>query len=97
MKQVEEVLKALSGQLAGKAAANAVVGKMVSAADCHVLPLCEISVGLGAGGGQGVSEGNDKGEGQGSGTGGGAGGSAKVRPVAVLVVDGQGIRVERLG
>jgi uncharacterized spore protein YtfJ len=97
MKQVTDLLETLSAKLTGKAAAKAVLATPISAGDCHVVPLCEVSIGMGSGGGQGVAEGNASGEGQGQGTGGGAGGGAQVRPVAVLVVDKDGIRVERLG
>ena len=97
MKHVTDLLKTLSENLTAKAVANAVMATPVSAGDFHVVPLCEISIGIGSGGGQGISEGDDKGEGVGKGTGGGAGGGAKVRPVAALVVDNDGVRLERLG
>jgi uncharacterized spore protein YtfJ len=97
MKQVNDLLQTLSEKLTGKSAAKAVMATPISAGDCHVVPLCEVAIGMGSGGGQGVAEGDAKGEGQGQGTGGGAGGGAQVRPVAVLIVDQDGIRVERLG
>jgi len=97
MKEVTELLQMLSQRLAGKAAAKAVAGTPISVGDCHVLPLCEVAVGFGGGGGEGISDGDRKGENKGEGTGGGGGGGSRVRPVAVLVVDGTDIRIERLG
>ncbi len=97
MKQVTEILASLSSTLAAKGASKAVVGEMISAGDYHVVPLCEVAIGLGSGGGQGTSDGDANGVGKGEGTGIGAGGSAKVQPVAVIVVDNGGVRIERLG
>ncbi len=97
MKDVVDLLQMLSGNLSQKAAAKTVVGTPISAGEFHVVPLCEVSIGMGSGGGQGTSEGDAGGVGKGDGRGIGAGGSAKVQPVAVLVVDNSGIRIERLG
>jgi uncharacterized spore protein YtfJ len=97
MKHVTDLLQTLSENLTGKAIANAVMATPISAGDFHVVPLCEISIGIGSGGGQGTSEGDENGEGVGHGKGGGAGGGVNVRPVATLVVDNDGVRLERLG
>jgi uncharacterized spore protein YtfJ len=95
MKHVEEILESLSGQLRTLAQGNAVVAKPLSVGDKHVIPLCQLSMGLGAGGGIGEGEADDAaGYAGGKGVGGGAGGGAKVAPVAVVVVDGDEVRIE---
>ena len=97
MKHVTDLLQTLSEKLSGKAAAKAVMATPLSSGDCHVVPLCEVSIGLGSGGGAAVADGEKGGEAQDEGKGGGAGGGAKVLPVAVLIVDNEGVRFERLG
>jgi len=94
MKDVQTLLSLVSGRLAEKARANAVVGKPISVGERHVVPLCELSVGLGGLGGGGQSTGE---EAKGSGVGGGAGGGAKATPVAVLVIEDGKPRVESFG
>jgi len=95
MKHVTEILEALTGQLRSLARGNAVVAKPLSVGDRHLIPLCRLSMGMGAGGGIGEGE-PDTGSGYqgGKGMGGGAGGGAKVAPVAVVVVEGDTVRVE---
>ena len=97
MKAIRELLETISTRLGKLAQANAVMAEPISMGDeVHVIPLCEVSVGFGSGGGTGVSDGDDKGQGVGEGTGGGGGGGARVEPVAVLVIDQQGVRLEEL-
>ena len=93
MKKISELFEKLSGRLENLAKSNAVVAKPISVGDRHVIPLCELGVGFGGGGGMG--EADDKQSGKG--VGGGAGGGAKATPVAVIVVDGESVRIERLG
>lgn len=96
MKDVQTLLSLVSGRLAEKARANAVVGKPISVGERHVVPLCELSVGLGGLGGGGESTGKEAAP-KGSGVGGGAGGGAKATPVAVLVIEDGKPRVESFG
>jgi len=65
-----------------------VVGEPITVEGTTLIPLVNIGFGFGVGGGKG-SEPN-KGSGQGGGTGGGGG----VKPVAVVVVNADGVRVE---
>ena len=78
------------------AQSNAVVTQPVSFGDRHVLPMCELKLGFAGGGGTGEDKGGGEQSG-GQGTGGVAGGSAKATPIAVIVVDGQNVRIESLG
>jgi len=96
MKHIEMLVKKVSDRLTGMAGANAVMAKAVSLGDCHVVPLCELSVGFGSGGGIGEADGETESEGPGKGLGGGAGGGVKVQPVAVLIVDGNEVRLDSL-
>ena len=97
MEEIKGLFKALSDRLTKVAQANAVVGKPISVGERHVIPLCELSLGFGGGGGSAEGEGEGaEGKGQGEGTGGGSGGGAKAAPIAVLVVDGGNVRIEKI-
>jgi uncharacterized spore protein YtfJ len=93
MEGVKRILDIVRGRLSGAALKDAVVSKPISVADRHVLVLSEVSYGFGAGGGSG----DEKGKKATRGSGGGGGGGAKASPVAVLVVDGGKVRLEKLG
>jgi uncharacterized spore protein YtfJ len=92
-------------QLAGKtteylthlAKSGAVMSKPISAGDRHLVPLCELVLAFGSGGGTGEAQGDDAGAGAAKGEGGGAAGAAKTTPVAVLIIDEQGARIQALG
>lgn len=79
---LEEIEKVLS--------TKTVVGEPMTVEGVTLIPLVGIGFGFGAGGGSGKSEIRQKGEG----TGGGAGGGAWIRPVAVVIIDKQGVRIE---
>jgi uncharacterized spore protein YtfJ len=97
MKHVGEILESLSQQLRTLAQGNAVVAKPLVVGDRHLIPLCQLSMGMGAGGGIGEGDADEAaGYAGGKGVGGGAGGGAKVAPVAVVVVDGDDVRLEIL-
>ena len=67
-----------------------VVGEPITVEGTTLIPLICIGFGFGAGGGEGKGEVKQKGEGAGGGTGGGA----WVRPIAVIILDKEGVRVE---
>jgi uncharacterized spore protein YtfJ len=95
METLKKILGSLCARLEALAKGNAVVGKKISVADRHVIPLCELSLGLAGGGGSG--QGGPRGKEESKGQGGGAGGGAKVTPLAVIVVEGGKVRIEHLG
>ena len=66
-----------------------VVGEPMTFGDTTVIPLLTVGFGFGAGGGGGTGQ-----EGRGGG-GGGAGGGG-IKPIAVIVVDASGVRIERI-
>lgn len=65
-----------------------VVGEPIKLEGTTLIPLVSVGFGFGVGGGQGSEP--EKGSGQGGGTGGGGG----VKPIAVVIVDDAGVRVE---
>ena len=67
-----------------------VVGEPITAGDATLIPLVNVGFGFGVGAGKG-SEAN-KGSGEGGGTGGGGG----VKPVAVVIITADGVRVEQI-
>ena len=69
-----------------------VVGQSTTIEGFTIIPLICVGFGFGSGGGIGKCGRKEKGEGEGSGSGSGGGGG--VRPVAVIIVDKTGVRVE---
>ena len=88
MKDIESLFGKAVGEIERILSTKTVVGDPIVVDGNTLIPL--ISVGFGFGGGGG--EGNDpkKGAGTGSGTGGGGG----VKPVALVIVNKEGVRVE---
>ncbi|MBU0553528.1 sporulation protein YtfJ [Myxococcota bacterium] len=97
MKHVTQLLNGLLDRLKALGARNAVVAPPISLGERHVVPLCEISLGLGGGGGQGEGAPHEHAEGYGKGTLMGGGGGVRTAPIAVLIIDGDEVRVEALG
>lgn len=95
MMQIKEMYEAVISRLKALTLRNAVVAKPISVGNRHVVTLCELSVGYGGFGGRG--EGQEDGQGGGKGQGMGAGGKASACPVAVLVIEGDKVRLEQLG
>lgn len=93
MEGVKRILDVVRRRLSRAALKDVVVSKPISVAERHVLVLSEVSYGFGAGGGSG----DEKGKRAARGSGAGGGGGARASPVAVLVVDGGKVRLERLG
>ena len=83
---VEQVL----GQLANSARVDAVFGQPVERAGTIIIPCAEIAVGLGMGTGSGPMDEH----GRPTGSGGGGGGGSRGRPIAVIVMSNDGVRVE---
>lgn len=96
MNDIKNLVAAIGERLKQLAQSNAVVSKPISYGDRHVLPLCQLSLAFGSGGGSQDDE-NNREKSNGKNAGSGTGGSAKATPVAVVVVDGQDVRIETLG
>ncbi len=81
----------LIGRLFDVARTDAVYGEPLMRGDATVIVASELTVGMGVGFGGG--EGGESDGERGSGGGGGGGGYALGRPVAVVTIDAQGVRV----
>ena len=97
MEHLKDMVGRLGEDLRKLAERNAVVASPISVGDRHVVPLCELSLGVAAGGGKGEGGSPDSKHGSGTGVGGAAAGGAKANPVAVLIIDHGAARLERVG
>jgi uncharacterized spore protein YtfJ len=87
---VENLVKTTLGEIEKVLNTKTVVGEAMTFQDTTIIPLITAGFGFGAGGGEGKGEAKQKGEGSGGGTGGGA----WVKPVAVVIIDKEGVRIE---
>ncbi|HUI40024.1 MAG TPA: spore germination protein GerW family protein [Methanothrix sp.] len=87
MEGIAEILKTITTEMQKSLSARTVVGDPVSLDGKTVIPL--VSVGMGFGAGTGMGKGQET-------VGGGGGGGLGMKPVAVIIADEQGVRVERL-
>ena len=90
MEIVENLVRTTLGEIEKVVNTKTVVGEPVTIGETTIVPLISIGFIFGAGGGSGRGEARQKGEGEGGGTGGGA----WVRPVALVVITPQGVKVE---
>jgi len=90
MEDVENLVKTTLGEIEKVLNTKTVVGEPISIQDTTIVPLITAGFGFGAGGGSGKGEAKQKGEGAGGATGGGA----WVKPVAVIIIDKGGVRIE---
>ena len=106
IEQVQDLFSLVSTKITDMSNSDIVVGEPIEAAGCTIVPLSRVSVGFGGAGGQGEGEGipsqgpkksaSKKSFAKGKGVGGGAGGGGKVRPVAVVIFNEDGVTVEPL-
>jgi len=90
MEVVQNLVKTTLEEIEKVLTTRTVVGEPITIEGTTLIPLISIGFGFGAGGGEGKGEAKQKGEGSGGGTGGGAG----VKPIAVIIIDKEGTRVE---
>ena len=88
MANVEQIAKTTLEEIERLLNSKTVVGEPITVEGVTLIPLVSFGFGFGAGGGGGKAP--DKGEGDGSGTGGGGG----IKPVAVVIVTKDGVKVE---
>jgi len=90
MKDVENLFAKAIDEIERMLNTKTVVGEPITVEGATLIPLVSVGFGFGVGGG----EGNDpkKGPGSGGGTGGGGG----VKPVALVIIDKDGVRVESI-
>lgn len=87
---VTNSIEQVFGQLANSARADVVFGQPVERDGGTVIPCAEVAVGLGMGTGSGPMDEH----GRPMGGGGGGGGGSRGRPIAVIVMTRDGVRVE---
>ena len=89
MESVNRLLDTTVGELEKILSTRTVVGDPIEVDGHTIIPLVSVGFGFGGGGGSGTGGGSE-----GEGTGGGTGGGGGVKPVGVIVIDDDGVRVE---
>lgn len=95
----EKMLKTAFCEVERVVTANIVVGDPLRFEDKTIIPVVGMSVDFGGGGGSGIGKATGEGEaGEGvvGGAGGGAGCGFTIKPVALIIIDKEGVRVEQL-
>jgi uncharacterized spore protein YtfJ len=92
MEDVENMVKVTMGEIEKLLSTKTVIGDPVMVDGKTLIPLVSIGFGFGAGSGSGKEATKGEREGLGAGTGGGGG----VRPVAVIVSDAAGVKIESI-
>ena len=92
MEEVEKLFKSSTEEMEKLLSAKSVVGEPVVVNGHTIVPLLSLGFGFGAGGGGGKGKNGDNHDGEGSG--GGTGGGGGVKPVAVIIISKDGVRVE---
>jgi len=90
MDDVEKLVKTTLGEIEKVLDSKTVVGEPIVIEGTTLIPLMSVGFGFAAGGGSGKGETKEATEGGGSGSGGGAG----LRPIAIIVIDKDGVRIE---
>jgi uncharacterized spore protein YtfJ len=90
MESVESLVKTTLSEIEKVLSTKTVVGEPLTVEGTTLVPLISAGFAFGAAGGSGRGEASQKGEGYGGGTGGGA----FVKPVAVVIVAKEGVKVE---
>ena len=94
LEDVERLLKTSADELEKMLSSKTVMGEPVSVGDVTIVPLLSAGFWFGAGGL--VGKGGETSKAEGEGSGGGTGGAGGVKPVAVLIIDKNGVRVEAM-
>ena len=88
MKDVENLFNTTITEIERMLNTKTVVGEPITVEGNTLIPLVSVGFGFGAGGGEGTEKGKC------AGTGGGTGGGGGVKPVALIVINKDGVRVE---
>ena len=92
MEEVERLFKSSTEEMEKLLSSKTVVGEPMVVDGYTIVPLLSLGFGFGAGGG--VGKGNKGNDHDGEGSGGGTGGGGGVKPVAVIIIGKDGVRVE---
>ena len=90
MEDIENMVKTTLSQIEKVLSSKTVVGEPISVGETTLIPLLSMGFGFGAAGGAGKADARQGSEGLKGGTG-GAGG---MRPIAIIVIDKDGVRIE---
>jgi uncharacterized spore protein YtfJ len=93
MEEVEKMIKTSMGEIERLLSTKTVVGEPITAEGNTIIPLVSFGFGFGAGGGPGGVPGKGDKEGKGAGMAGGTGGGGGIKPVAIIVINKDGVRV----
>jgi len=88
MKNVEELFGTAISEIERMLNTKTVVGDPITIEGNTLIPLVSVGFGFGAGGGEGTDPN------KGGGTGGGTGGGGGVKPVALVIINKDGVRIE---
>ncbi len=95
MEEAKKLVEIVTEKLTTLAKESAVLSQPIAVDGRYVVPICSLGMGYGGGGGGG-NELTPSGEEGPGGSGMGGGGGAGVKPLAVLIVDGDQVRIESL-
>ena len=90
MQDVEKLLKTAIEEIERVLNTKSVVGEPITVQDNTIIPLVSIGFGFGAGIGMGKTPDSKKGEGAGGGTAGGGG----IKPIGIIVISKDGVRLD---
>ncbi len=100
MEDIEKLVATSMGEIEKLLSTKSVIGEPITIEGNTVIPMMSIGFAFGAGGGSGKGGGKgDKGhsrEGSGEGIGEGTGGVGGIKPVAVLIINQDGVKVESI-
>ncbi len=92
MEDIEKLIKTTMGEVQKVLNSKTVVGEPVTIGSTTIIPLLSVGFGIGAGGALG--KGDDKQEGETPSSGSGSAGGAGAKPIAVIIIDKDGARIE---
>jgi uncharacterized spore protein YtfJ len=94
MEDIENMVKTTLSQIEKVLSSKTVVGEPISVGDTTLIPLLSVGFGFGAaGGGAAKPDAKLAGEAPKTGTS-GTGGAGGLRPIAIIVIDKEGVRIE---
>ena len=94
MAETQDLVKTTMEEIRGVLSPGSVVGEPIVVGGSTIIPL--VSVGFGFGGGSGAGKGGKSEKETSEGRGGGTGGGGGVKPVALIIVNEEGVRVEAI-
>ena len=90
MEDIENMVKTTISQIEKVLSSKTVVGEPITVGETTLIPLLSMGFGFGAAGGAGKADSKQGNEG----LKGGAGGAGGMRPIAIIVIDKDGVRIE---